>query len=200
MPSDITAGMMAKYVIDVFQIKADNPMIIEDVVDELKTIEDLSDFRAWLKDNFNHYDSQYLRGFQKFISLIKIYRMEYALTSETEKSVKLRKFAQLLSSKVKAVSMLVLNEPGIDCVNLRNKDDQGPYFTKFEERIIGKIGGLYTAVMIQRSVSGADPLQDKILELSIDIAKNRLALATKQKKESGNTKPLQMVKNAVKRF
>ena len=68
----MNSEMIVNYLCEVLNIKTDNTLIVLDMVEDLKTIKDLAEFKNYIKSrvaNLND-DYRYLTGYQKFIKLV----------------------------------------------------------------------------------------------------------------------------------
>ena len=67
---------LAKYFAQLLNISVDDDLSMMDMVEELNSIENLSDFRIFVKEKFNYERFRYLTGYQKFIALVNEYKKE----------------------------------------------------------------------------------------------------------------------------
>ena len=160
---------MVEYICSIFKLDNNNTFIILDVVHELEKINSFDTFRNWLKDNLNHFDTQYMNSYQKFMFLISKYlQVEFEHLNQ-ERISESKKQALLLANKVKATTKIVEEldtEP--KCENFKTPDGSC-LFTVFEMSQIRKLGGIYVCVQWQKSVSGRDALVEKFEELFREI-------------------------------
>lgn len=82
-----------------FEIKG--KLIYLDVVQELETIKDLSEFRKTLKERVGNLNDDYkfLNGFQKFTKIVEEYKKSKVLITDTE-NINIHKFVDKLYSKL----------------------------------------------------------------------------------------------------
>lgn len=157
-----------EYIKSIFKIDADNSYLITDIAEELVKIEDFDNYRKWLKVNLNHYDSQYMKPFEKFVFLTQKYLKQRLEIENSERITNGRLYALELSSKVKAVSSYV-EEYGATYEDLKLKGSDKELFSGFDKSQLAKVGGLQSAVQLQKSVSGSDALVDKLEQLAYDL-------------------------------
>ena len=152
--------MLAKvdYIKSVFKITEQNPYITTDIAEELAKVEDFNEFRKWLKINLNHLDTQYMNGFTKFNFLARMYLQSHQV--DKARLAESSSFAKSLAEKIRSVSSYVLDNNNLKCENFVS--DKECIFTDFEQTHLAKIGTLLQCVKIQRSVSGEDPLFEKL--------------------------------------
>lgn len=74
----ISANDVVKYLGTTLNIDMTDKLIVLDMLDDLKTIEDLASFRIFIKERFNYERFRYLTGYQKFISLVNEFKKENA--------------------------------------------------------------------------------------------------------------------------
>lgn len=161
-----------EYIASIFKIDVNNQYVILDIAEELKRIDSFDHFRNWLKVNLNHYDAQYLKPYEKFIFLIRMYLKNRVESLNSERISKSRVHAFELAKKVKLVSPFV-EDRGLDCKNFKTPTGE-KFFSTFDVSQIDKVGGLLAAVRLQKSVSGSDALIEKLLELSHDLIVNNI--------------------------
>jgi len=178
-----------EYIGSVLNIKIDNRLVIDDITTELKSIGDIVDYKNFLKKNMNHIHTQYMTGFQKFIKLTEIYKRQLALESSSDRISNADDFAKKLASKVKSVAKEIEENSYLDYDNFISSGE--PYFSDYERKQIDKIGGLQTAIRLQKSVSGTDALEERLRSQSVSIV-IRDALKKPDKQKS-----LSMVKDAA---
>ena len=172
-----------KYFASLFNIKLDNPMIAEDIGEIVSGVPDIKAFRSWIRDNLNHYDTQYLSGLPKLATMAKIFNKNYVRTNATGRLEKARGFMEALAEKVHMVSAAVRDNPNLDYDNFRRDGEN--LFTDQEKSMLSRIGSLYDCVRLQRSVSGEDALYEKLMENAVkmisDDITGRKAIASKKK-------------------
>ena len=155
------------YIANILNIKTDSELVVLDMMSELKTITDIPDYQKFIKKNFNHYDLQYMTGFQKFIRLTEMYKLKRFEMQNKDRLKNSANFAFKLSEKVKTVSSKVKGNPELNFNNFRINGE--PYFTEFEISQLSKIGSLYKCVQLQRSVSGRDALLERLQEQAREV-------------------------------
>jgi len=177
-----------EYIKSIFKIDSDNPYIVTDIAEELSKIDDFNNFRIWIKINLNHFDAQYMNPFHKFTFLIRLYQEQRLELVNAGRITKSREYAIELSTKVKSVSAYVL-EKGATYHQLKTKDKR-EFFTSFDKSQLEKVGGLISAVNLQKSISGADALADKIEELAYELIITNTIEYKPQKKSSSSVEKL----------
>jgi hypothetical protein len=170
-----------EYIKSIFKIDADNPYVITDIADELVRVDHFDDYRKWLKSNVNHYDAQYLKPYEKFVFLTHKYLKQRLEIENSERITNGRMYALELSSKVKAVSNYV-EEYGATYETLKLKGSDKELFSGFDKSQLAKVGGLISAVRLQKSISGTDALADKLEELAYELIVTNIIEYKPQKK------------------
>ncbi len=174
-------SMLAKvdYVKSIFKINTDNPYAITDIAEEIKKIDSFDDFREWLKANLNHLDIEYLNSFSKFIFLVRMYRKKKLELENKDRIQESKTFAKLLVKKVKQVAPIIeKNELAVKSIRLNGEQ----FFSDFELSQIGKLGGLSACVNLQKSVSGNDRLEEKLIAIMFDLLVDNIIEYKPQKK------------------
>jgi len=156
-----------EYIKDIFNIKGENKHIIISIAEEIDKIEDFNDFRNWIKINLNHADTKYIKSFDKFIFLMNLYMKEYIEFKNRKRIKNGKKYAKKLSNKIKQISHLVENET-LSILNIKTKNNKD-FFNDFDKSQIKKIGGIKSAVNLQKSISGSDALNDKLEKLAYNL-------------------------------
>ena len=96
----ITANDVVKYLRDVLNMDISNALVMEDIVEDLKSIHDLAEFRIYIKENFTESQYQYLTGYQKFLALTKDFKRENKPKLTADQRLNADKYSEKLFSKV----------------------------------------------------------------------------------------------------
>ncbi len=74
----MNSQMVVDYLCEVLNIKTDNTLLILDMVEDLKTIQDLAEFKFYIKSRVANLNDEYryLSGYQKFIKLVDNFNKE----------------------------------------------------------------------------------------------------------------------------
>ena len=103
----ITKNDVVKYLAQVLNIDIHNPLVLEDILEDLKSIHDLNAFRIYIKENFTESKYQYLTGYQKFLALVedfkKIYLDKLNAKIQSKSSALIEKIKLCINSYEKAV-------------------------------------------------------------------------------------------------
>lgn len=91
---------LAKYFAQLLNISVDDDLSMMDMVEELNSIENLADFRIFVKEKFNYERFRYLTGYQKFIALVNEYKKENAPKLDEKSLVKVENYSEKLFKEV----------------------------------------------------------------------------------------------------
>lgn len=74
----MNAKQIVDYVCEILNVKTDNSLVILDMINDLKEIEDLEGFKTFIKDpsKTSGADYKYLSGYQKFVKSISDYKKQ----------------------------------------------------------------------------------------------------------------------------
>ena len=184
------------YIANLFGIETDNEFVVMDIMAQLSEIANLSAYRKHIIGRIGDDDIKYMKPFQKFLMLTKEYKqleieaMSLNVMSATERWIK------ELCAKVKKIATVVLENQDINYGMLRDKHTKKPYFSDKERSALEAVGSILYCVKLQRSVSGCDMLEEKLL----DIAKGNIHAKYLPKPKNDGSIALDMTKSAVKRF
>ncbi len=98
---------MVKYIAGILNVKIDSEMIIADMATEISKVRDMSQYRAYLRENLKSTDVEYQTGFQKFIILTDKYlgiEEDQELSGIYDRG---EAYAKAIAAKVKQVRTLV---------------------------------------------------------------------------------------------
>jgi hypothetical protein len=177
-----------EYIAAIFKIDASNTYLIIDIADDLSKVNNFDDYRKWLKTNLNHLDAKFLKPYEKFVFLTQKYIKQKLETENSERINKGREHAIELSNKVRCVSHYVV-EHGATYSNFKTKDGVEA-FSSFEQSQLEKVGGLLASVRLQKSISGADALADRLEELAYDLIVTNIIEYKSQKKTDNSVSKL----------
>jgi len=99
---------LINYTASILNIKIDNPLIIEDMKQELQKVENLVEYREYIRENIKNIDLDYQTGFQKFIILTNKYLNEQEqmkLPNELAQN-----FSKQLTHKVEQARTFIKNQ------------------------------------------------------------------------------------------
>ena len=94
---------LAKYFAQLLNISVDDDLSMLDMVEELNSIENLSDFRIFVKEKFNYERFRYLTGYQKFIALVNEYKKENTPALTVENAEKADNYSENLFRKTTTI-------------------------------------------------------------------------------------------------
>ncbi len=168
---------VVEYLTNILNIKTDSELVIIDMLDEIRSVKNMAEYRQYIRANINHLGMDYMTGFQKFILLTKKYKERAAREDNTERIEGGNKYALELSEKVRSVSIHVLDKPFLDFDNFVS--NRAGIFTDFDKRELSKIGSLASCVNLQRSQSGQDMLFERLCVQMEKIVINKAISAPK---------------------
>jgi len=89
MNKQITANDVVKYIAGILNIDlSNNALLLEDMIEDIKSVNDLALFRTFIKEKFNYERFRYLTGYQKFIALVNEFKKENKLELSEEMQIK----------------------------------------------------------------------------------------------------------------
>jgi len=128
----------------------------------------IDNFVALCENSLNNIELNYMTGFQKFLYLKKDYENRVVEKMIYKNLDELEKKAKDIAKKVKSVTNTFeefeyKRASGLTNYKQLNFKNFGDYFSEQEIEILSKIGSLSRCISIQKSVSGRDLLEEKIL-------------------------------------
>lgn len=99
----INENTLAKHFSQILNIGIDDDLTMQDMIDDLKSIENLAEFRAFVKTRFNYERFRYLTGYQKFVALVNEFKRENKPKLDTDNDYKVRKTSETLFRKVSSI-------------------------------------------------------------------------------------------------
>lgn len=101
MNKQITANDVVKYIAGILNIDlSNNALLLEDMVEDIKSLNDLALFRTFIKEKFNYERFRYLTGYQKFIALVNEFKKENKLELSVEMQIKALTYSEDLFKRV----------------------------------------------------------------------------------------------------
>lgn len=101
MNSQITANDVVKYIAGILNIDlSNNALLLEDMIEDIKSVNDLALFRTFIKEKFNYERFRYLTGYQKFIALVNEFKKENKLELSEEMQIKALSYSEDLFKRV----------------------------------------------------------------------------------------------------
>ncbi len=147
---------LVNYVGSLLNIKIDNPLIIEDMKQELLKVKNLVVYREYIRDNLKHPDVDFSTGFQKFIILTNKYlKMEESVTLPHDTA---KAFSKQLSHKVKQTRNIVEDK---NIVFSMLKVDGEKFFTDKELKALQGIGSVVYIIESSRQ----NTLEEQLIDL-----------------------------------
>lgn len=181
---------LIKNIADTLNIDISSEYTVLDMWEEIEKISDIVSYKRYLKDNIDHLDTAYKNGFQKFLVLTKKYLRSEKLELNKEILKKGADFIYILCKKVKELRQyqdrIDLNVNAELVLKTFNKE---PYFSLKEQNALNAIGSVAYCIKLQRSVSGADMLEERLHD---NMIKNIMSVV--------NVKKLESVKVDIKRI
>lgn len=188
---------LIEYFSDILNIKTGSTFTIADMVQTLESVNDMIAFKDYIKANANHYDIKFMNGVGKFNWLSKRYLDKQAEEMAAARLPGARTACKELCAKISAIAENVLEDATLKPKQFLQPGTKDQFFTKFEKSEIRAIGGLQVAARLQKSVSGIDALEEKLMERAIKhIQRPKLA----HKTENSHNGVSAMLKTATKRI
>ena len=101
MNKQITANDVVKYIAGILNIDlTNNALLLEDMIEDIKSVNDLALFRTFIKEKFNYERFRYLTGYQKFIALVNEFKKENKLELSEEMQIKALTYSEDLFKRV----------------------------------------------------------------------------------------------------
>lgn len=101
MNKQITANDVVKYIAGILNIDlSNNALLLEDMIRDIKSVNDLALFRTFIKEKFNYERFRYLTGYQKFIALVNEFKKENKLQLSEEMQIKALTYSEDLFKRV----------------------------------------------------------------------------------------------------
>ena len=186
----------AGYIANLFGIETDNEFVVMDIMAQLSEIIDLSAYRKHIIGRIGDEDIRYMKPFQKFLLPTKEYKQAEIEAMSSSIMTATNRWVKDLCEKVKRIGTIVLENQDIDYGMLRDKHTKKPYFSDKEVSALDAVGSILHCVKLQRSASGRDMLEEKLL----DIAKGNIQAKYLPKPKNNDSVALSMTKTAIKRF
>lgn len=102
--NNITANDVVKYIAGILNIDlSNNALLLEDMIEDIKSINDLAAFRVFIKEKFNYERFRYLTGYQKFIALVNEFKKENKLELSEEMQIKALTYSEDLFKRVTTI-------------------------------------------------------------------------------------------------
>lgn len=95
---------ITEYIASILNIDISNKLIVIDMMEDLKEIQDLAGFRTFAKERLNHERFRYLTGYQKFISLVNEWKKENKPKLDDEAQDKADSYSEKLFSKITSIA------------------------------------------------------------------------------------------------
>lgn len=168
---------VVEYLTNILNIKTDSELVIIDMLDEIRSIKNIAEYRQYIRDNINHLGMDYMTGFQKFILLTKKYKERAAREDNAGRIEGGNKYALELSEKVRSISGHILDKAFLDFDNFVSNGKS--IFTDFDKTELSKIGSLVCCANLQRSKSGQDMLFERLCVQMEKIVINKAICAPK---------------------
>jgi len=175
-------GNLIEYITEILNIKTKSELVILDIRTELQEIEDIVSYKNYIKENLNHIDMQYMKGFQKFIHLTNLYKKEMFEIYNKDRLENAVTTAHKIADKVCTISKLSKSKAA-KFEKFKTKD--GNYFTSFEIKQLKRIGTVRECIKLQKSHSGHDPLLIRLEQslkklVGIEQIENKTSRKTKE--------------------
>lgn len=104
MNKQITANDVVKYIAGILNIDlSNNALLLEDMIEDIKSVNDLALFRTFIKEKFNYERFRYLTGYQKFIALVNEFKKENKLELSQEMQINALTYSEDLFKRVTTI-------------------------------------------------------------------------------------------------
>ena len=201
---NITVEMAVEAVIQTLNIKDITNMGIARVDTEIRTVPSLENYIAYMEKNVDHANVDRKTGYQKFLTLNKMYKKKLAeLMAKKELGMATSK-AKALAGKVAEVTPKFneteyrINDLVHGIKSLHFRSFKG-FFTDDEIKTLSLIGDLRKCIAVQASVSGGDALADKIEKIYKHIAiKTASGTPAVENKTPNQARVTSMVKQSMR--
>lgn len=189
----ITANDIIQYLGDTLNIDMSSKLTVLDMIEDLKSIQDLPKFRIFVKERFNYERFRFLTGYQKFLALMNEFKKENAPKLDEVTRDKVYSFANIIYKKTTSCFDQVhfLIQEGFDIRSEKISNLIGLTFMNEPKEIkvlelVGKREVLYKLCRIDKP-----QLEEKIYEavhkLALEKAYPHLALENKKSFEGIET-------------
>jgi len=143
----MNAKQVVEYICEVLNIQTSNPLIVLDMVEDLKGIKDMQEFRTNIKSriaNLND-DYKYLSGYQKFIKVVN----DYKYNDSNVKDEAIETYCRKLIDKIRTVSRAIdeslpsglrYNDFAETATFDNFKSNGNCAFTEKEQRLLTEVG------------------------------------------------------------
>ena len=139
----ITANETVQYIGNLLNIDVSGKLTVMDMIEDLKTIPNLANFRNFIKEKFNYERFRYLTGYQKFIALVNEYKKEN-IKLDDEQLEKCSSYANKLYYKTISIfdEVNFMVQEGYDIRSKKVSDFIGLSFMKHPKqiKILEKVG------------------------------------------------------------
>ena len=171
------AEQIIDYLCEVLNINSSNTLIMLDMLEDLKEVQNLAEFRKYIKSRVANLNDEYryLTGYQKFIKLVDNFNKENKnkLTSEVLEGVELK--VNDLIAKCRNIGRIILRDrPNNIPVEKLSYAIIPNYFEVSEVNLLESVGGFH------RWLADYDE-NDFKEELILEVEKARLRFHSKQK-------------------
>lgn len=190
---------LAKYFAQLLNISLDDDLSMMDMVEDLNSIENLADFRVFVKEKFNYERFRYLTGYQKFIALVNEYKKENGPKLDEVTQDKADSFAAKLYKKTidcfDEVNFLI--QEGNDIRSKKVSDFIGKAFMKKKDdtfvvdfksvQVLEKIGKREVLLNLcnHNKVELEEKIKNTVHKLALEKAYPHLAIENKKKNFEG---------------
>jgi len=196
---------LTEYLMEILNIKSENELVIQDMATELSKVNDIVDYKNYMRENIKSVDVDYLTGFQKFIQLTNKYLQQQEDIILGSKYDQGEKYAKALAAKVKECRDFV-EDNFIDFSNLKVEGEK--YFKDHELRMLKKIGSREAVLeysKINRLAGEIYKEYVKALRNKLLSHKNTLSISGQgETVENGNltakNRTMNKINTSVKRF
>ncbi len=139
---------LIEYLMEVLNIKSDNEFVIKDIATELQKVNDIADYRKYVRDNIKNIDLEYLTGFQKFIELTNKYLKQQDDIILGAKFEQGEKYAKELASKVKICRNFV-EDAGCEFSQVSAEGEK--LFKEHELKALSKVGSVIAIIEFSKT-------------------------------------------------
>ena len=141
------ANEVLNYVIEKLNIKSESDLVLMDIQQDLASIQNLNDFRIFIKENQRNSEFNYLTGVQKFDAMFMKFKEKEKIVKDDSMTRKCKVIIDKLTSSSSAIDRAI---PGISATIkflanvkyeqlMRNNECA---FTQQEQKLLNEVGSL----------------------------------------------------------
>lgn len=141
------ANEILNYVIEKLNIKSESYLVLMDIQQDLSSLQNINEFRIYLKENQSNSDFKYLTGVQKFDAMFKKFKEKEKILKDDSMTRKCKEIIDNLASSSSAIDRAI---PGITetkkfLVNVKYEQlmrNNECAFTQQDQKLLNEVGSL----------------------------------------------------------